>query len=367
MLHALSTANFTRALAAACSFCISGLVTEGEARDQTAAFIVHGTPRTCSAITQLDSALSSRYQAFFAGWTEQDYADAVAWAEACSDYGWHVPGQPRVPLLHAQHDKTLGPAPSPTMSSAVFAAAVTHPIVRAEVLARPRMKWSALHELPSDGSAVIGFDAAITSHYADTLPDIARRFDLGYEEIVRANPGVDIWLPGEGTRILLPGRHPVPPGSREGVVVNLAEQRLYYFPKPRQNEKPMVITYPVSIGKMGESTPLGQTVITAKVERPSWYPPASVRKEHAERGDLLPAVVGPGSDNPLGEFMMRLGFGDGSYEIHGTNRPVSIGMATTNGCIGMYPEDVAALFKLVGVGTPVRLINVPVNARNLTR
>jgi L,D-transpeptidase ErfK/SrfK len=216
-----------------------------------------------------------------------------------------------------------------------------------------------MQELPSDGSAVIGFNATVRSHYRETLPDIARRYGLGYEEIAQANPRVDMWLPGEGTRIFLPGRHRLPSGLRQGVVVNLAERRLYFFPEPNKNEKAVVITYPVSIGKMGESTPLGQTLIIAKVEHPSWYPPASVRREHAERGDRLPAVVGPGPDNPLGDFMMRLGFGDGSYEIHGTNKPVSVGMDNTNGCIEMYPEDVATLFALVSVGTPVRFINEP--------
>jgi L,D-transpeptidase ErfK/SrfK len=353
------SANVTQALAGALSLCLSAAVVRGQVGGQTASFVIHGMPRTCSAITQLDSALSSDYQAFFAGWIEKDYADAIAWSEACSGYGWHVPGRPRIPLLHAQHDKVLGPAQTQMISREATAVALPSPRVRAEVAAQPQIAPSATHELPPDDAAVIGVDTTITSHYKDTLPDIARRYRLGYEEIVRANPGVDIWLPGEGTRILLPGRRILPPGSREGIVVNLAEHRLYYFPKPDKNEKPVVITYPVSIGKMGENTPLGQSYISAKVKHPSWNPPASVRKEHAERGDPLPAVVGPGPDNPLGEFMMRLGFGDGTYEIHGTNKPVTVGMAVTNGCIGMYPEDVAVLFALVPVGTPVRLINVP--------
>ena len=385
ILHAHHpSANVSQALAAALSLCLSTPVVRAQVGRQAPIFVIHGTPKTCSAITQLDNALSSNYQPFFAGWIEKDYADAVAWSEACSGYGWHVPGHARIPLLRAQHDRVLGPAqtqmisseattvalPSPRVRADVAAqprmipgeataVALPSPRVRADVAAQPRIAWSATHELPADDAAVIGADGTITSHYEDTLPDIARRYNLGYEEIARANPGVDIWLPGEGTRILLPGRRILPPGSREGVVVNLAEHRLYYFPKPNKNEKPVVITYPVSIGKMGQNTPLGQSYITAKIKHPSWYPPASVRKEHAELGDPLPAVVGPGPDNPLGDFMMRLGFGDGTYEIHGTNKPVTVGMGITNGCIGMYPEDVAVLFALVPVGTPVRLINVP--------
>jgi len=143
-------------------------------------------------------------------------------------------------------------------------------------------------------------------------------------------------------------------------VVNLPEHRLYFYPKPRPGEKPAVITYPVSIGKMDWRTPLGETRIVAKVRQPSWYPPESVRKEHAERGDVLPKVVPPGPDNPLGEFAMRLAVGSGSYLIHGTNNPLAVGMAVTHGCIRMYPEDIAALFPLVPVGTRVRLINEPV-------
>ena len=215
-------------------------------------------------------------------------------------------------------------------------------------------------DLPADGSAVVGADDTITSHYQDTLLDFARRYSLGYDEIIRANPGVDMWLPGEGSQIFLAGKRILPPGPRDGVVVNLPEHRLYYYPKATQNGKRVVITYPVSIGKLGRTTPLGQTRVIAKVKHPSWYPPASIRKEHAEAGDPLPGVVGPGPDNPLGDYKIRLGFGDGTYEIHGTNNPTAVGLAITHGCIRMYPEDVAGLFAQLPIGTSVRLINVPV-------
>lgn len=218
----------------------------------------------------------------------------------------------------------------------------------------------AAFDLPADGSAVVGADTTITSHYEDTLLDFARRYSLGYDEIIRANPGIDMWLPGEGTHIFLAGRRILPPGPQEGIVVNLPEHRLYYYPKATQNGKRVVITYPVSIGKLGRNTPLGQTRVIAKIKHPSWYPPPSIRKEHAEAGDPLPAVVGPGPDNPLGDYKIRLGFGNGTYEIHGTNNPTAVGLAITHGCIRMYPEDVAALFAQLPVGTPVRLINVPV-------
>jgi L,D-transpeptidase ErfK/SrfK len=219
---------------------------------------------------------------------------------------------------------------------------------------------AAVIPLPEDGSTVIGEDSGVTTVYADTLPDLAQRYSLGYYEIIRANPGVDVWVPGADKHLTLPGRRILPPGPRDGIVVNLPEHRLYYYPKPRAGEAAVVITYPVSIGKMDWRTPLGETRIVSKVRNPSWYPPESVRKEHAERGDPLPKVVPSGPDNPLGNFAMRLAVGSGSYLIHGTNNPVAVGMAVTHGCIRMYPEDVAALFPLVPVGTKVRLVNEPV-------
>ena len=199
----------------------------------------------------------------------------------------------------------------------------------------------------------------MTTVYEDTLPDIAHRFSLGYYEIIRANPGVDVWLPGAGTRLTLPGRHILPEGAREGIVVNIPEHRLYYFPKARPHERPIVITYPVSIGKMDWHTPLGETRVIAKIVHPAWYPPESIRKEHAKNDDPLPKVVPAGPDNPLGDYALRLAAGNGEYMIHGTNNPTAVGMAVTHGCIRMYPEDVAALFALIPVGTKVRLIDEP--------
>jgi len=218
---------------------------------------------------------------------------------------------------------------------------------------------ASLYPLPVDGSAVVGADTNLTTVYEDTLPDLAHRYSLGYYEIIRANPGVDVWLPGAGKHLTLPGRHILPAGPREGIVVNLPEHRLYYFPKPGPHEKPIVITYPVSIGKMDWRTPLGATRVIAKITHPAWYPPASIRKEHADNGDPLPNVVPAGPDNPLGDFALRLAAGKGEYMIHGTNNPTAVGMAVTHGCIRMYPEDVAALFALIPVGTKVRLINEP--------
>ncbi len=216
------------------------------------------------------------------------------------------------------------------------------------------------YELPTDGSSVIGTDERTRSTREDTLLDIARHYGVGYEEIVRANPGVDVWLPGDNTSILLPGQHILPPGPREGIVVNLPEHRLYYYPKPRYGEKALVLTYPVGIGSPDAHSPVGQTWVLTKERNPNWVPTAAIRREHAAYGNPLPEVVPAGPNNPLGAFRMRLAVGDGTYEIHATNMPVAVGMAVTHGCITMYPEDLATLFPLVPLGAPVRLINQPV-------
>jgi L,D-transpeptidase ErfK/SrfK len=227
-------------------------------------------------------------------------------------------------------------------------------------LAGARPIAAAVYEIADSTLPVVGEDLHIQTHYSDTLVEIARRYGLGYEEIARANPKIDPWLPGEGTAIVIPGRHILPPGPRDGIIVNIPEHRIYYFPKPRKGQTPTVVTYPVSIGKMDWRTPLGVTRVIQKQKDPTWYPPESVRKEHAAAGDPLPPKVGPGPDNPLGAYAMRLAAGNGTYLIHGTNNPIAVGLAVTHGCIRMYPDDVAQLFPLIPVGTPVRLINVPV-------
>jgi L,D-transpeptidase ErfK/SrfK len=220
--------------------------------------------------------------------------------------------------------------------------------------------FSTVYELPTAGAGLFGREERVITSFEDTLYEIAQRFSLGSEEIVRVNPGVDPWVPGAGKEVVIPGQRVLPSGARDGIVVNLPEHRLYYFPKARAGEPARVITYPVSIGKMDWHTPLGRTSIVNKRERPSWTPPASVRKEHAAAGDPLPAVVPPGPNNPLGEFAMRLGIPNGAYLIHGTNNPIAVGMAVTHGCIRMYPDDIRQLFPLVPVGTAVHLVNEPV-------
>lgn len=219
--------------------------------------------------------------------------------------------------------------------------------------------WSTEFPLPEDGAALFGVNERVVTRYEDTLIEIARRYSLGYEELLRVNPGIDPWLPGEGTHVFIPGQRVLPPGPPEGIVVNLPEHRLYYFPKAAKGTPRTVITFPVSVGKMDWRTPLGTTRIKAKTKNPTWYPPESVRKEHRERGDPLPAAVPPGKDNPLGAYAMRLDISRGSYLIHGTNNPDAVGLPVTHGCLRLYPEDIEGLFAKTPIGTQVRLVNEP--------
>lgn len=213
--------------------------------------------------------------------------------------------------------------------------------------------------LPADGSDVIGATVTTRAEASDTLLDIARRHSVGYEEITNANPGVDPWLPGAGTIVTVPKQRLLPHARRVGIVVNLPEHRLYWYPPTVPGQAPVVWSFPVSIGKMDWNTPLGSTHIVSKEKDPSWIPPQSVRDDHAKRGDILPAVVPPGPDNPLGKYKMRLGIPGGAYLIHGTNRPAGVGMQVTSGCMRLYPEDIETLYGMVPVNTPVEIVNQP--------
>jgi L,D-transpeptidase ErfK/SrfK len=192
----------------------------------------------------------------------------------------------------------------------------------------------------------------------DTLPDIARRFNIGYEEIVRANPGVDPWIPGEGRSIVVPTQFVLPDAPREGIVINVAAMRLYFFPPHKKGEPQLVYTYPIGIGKVGWSTPMGATKVVMHEKDPIWRPSVALRKDHFnDNGEDLPAVVGPGPDNPLGKYEMRLGWS--SYLIHGTNKPYGIGLRSSHGCMRLYPEDIEKLYYMVPDGMSVRVVNQP--------
>ncbi len=209
--------------------------------------------------------------------------------------------------------------------------------------------------LPPEGEDVVGEVRVLEARYEDTLADIAKANDLGYYEIVAANPGLDPWVPGAGAKIVLPTRYILPPGPREGIVINLAEYRMYYFPQG----KPVVYTYPLGIGREGWNSPVGTTHISGKFPNPTWTPPASIRAEHAAEGDILPAVVPAGPNNPLGPFKFTLGLSKGAYLIHGSNKKFGIGMRVSHGCFRMLNNNVLELASMAPIGTPVRVINQP--------
>ncbi len=194
----------------------------------------------------------------------------------------------------------------------------------------------------------------VHANLEDTLLDVARRYNIGQNEIILVNPTVDRWLPGAKVSIMIPNSRILPDTPRVGLTLNLPEYRLYYF----QTDKKTVITHPVSIGRQDWNTPLGQTRIIQKKADPTWTPPESIKKEHAEKGDPLPDVVPAGPDNPLGLFALRLGIP--GYLIHGTNKPFGVGMRVSHGCVRMYPEDIEKLFPEVKLGMPVNIINQPV-------
>jgi L,D-transpeptidase ErfK/SrfK len=210
-------------------------------------------------------------------------------------------------------------------------------------------------EYPLDAASdLVGGVEVIEARFEDTFFEYARRFNVGFDELRHANPDVDPLLPGEGTPIVIPTQYVLPDAPRSGIVINIPEYRLYYFPPDRPD---IVITHPIGIGREGRFTPYGQTTVVGKRHLPTWTPPASVREEHAARGDILPAVVPPGPDNPLGEYALYLGFA--GYLIHGTNAPAGLGMRVSAGCIRMFPADIESLFGMAETGTPVTIVNQP--------
>ncbi len=211
--------------------------------------------------------------------------------------------------------------------------------------------------LPEHGDIIGEYYTVTVEDPEETLIDIARRHNIGYEEIRMANPDVSLWVPGKGTEVVIPARYILPPAPREGVVVNLSELRLYYYPADNPG---IVETYPVSVGREEFATPVGITRTTVKVKDPAWAPPASMRREAAARGEPAPAIVPPGPDNPLGRHAILLAMP--SYLIHGTNRPDGVGMRVSRGCIRMYPEDIESLYERLPSGTKVNLMDAPFKA-----
>lgn len=211
--------------------------------------------------------------------------------------------------------------------------------------------------LESPAQSVVGAPQVVFAREQDTFSDLAREYGLGFDELLAANPGIDPWLPGDNTPVLLPTQYVIPDVPRQGVVLNIASKRLFYFPEAAEGEPQVVKTYPIGIGRVGWETPLGDAKVIAKATDPHWYVPASVRKEHAEMGNPLPSVVPPGPENPLGAHVLKLDMP--GYLIHGTNQPYGVGMRVSHGCVRLYPENIELLYSLVDIGEQVMIVNEP--------
>jgi L,D-transpeptidase ErfK/SrfK len=205
----------------------------------------------------------------------------------------------------------------------------------------------------NNNSDVIGQVQITTVAAKQSFGDIAKKFDVGVYDMIEANPGIDPWAPKAGTKVVVPTKFILPKTEHIGVVINLAEMRIYYF-HPNSN---LVSTYPIGIGRKGWKTPLSNARVIDKAANPTWTPPASIRREHEKNGNTLPAVVPPGPDNPLGHYAIRLSLT--GYLIHGTNRVGGIGVRSSSGCIRLFPQDIEELFYLVKIGTPVKIIHEP--------
>ncbi len=216
--------------------------------------------------------------------------------------------------------------------------------------------FAATYDFPMEGSSMVGNAQYHVVEKGETLAQIAKRYDIGFLGLMAANKGVDPFLPQEGYVLTIPSQIILPMVPYEGIVVNLAELRLYYF-KPEERK---VHIFPVGIGRIGRDTPEMETKISQKRPNPTWTPPESIRKEYRQKGIELPEVVPSGPENPLGDYALRLAFGNGDYLIHGTNKDFGIGLRVSSGCIRMEPKDIEWLFSQVERGEKVRIIDEPV-------
>jgi len=216
--------------------------------------------------------------------------------------------------------------------------------------------YAASYELPSDGSRLVGRVQNHMVEAGETMAEIAKRYDVGFLSLMAANKGIDPFLPEEGTVLVIPSMFILPSDDREGIVINLAELRLYYFDKDNKH----VHVFPVGIGRIGRDTPEMSSSISQKIKDPTWTPTQNIRNEYLAKGIELPRVVPAGPNNPLGLFALRLAYGVGDYLIHGTNKDFGIGLRVSSGCIRLEPQDIEWLFNQVQRKEKVRVLNKPV-------
>lgn len=224
------------------------------------------------------------------------------------------------------------------------------------LLSVPYFSCATVYTLPDNGKRLLGENSIITVPVNNTLPleYYASRYDTGLGNILEANPGTDPWLPASGSQIIIPGKLILPDVAREGIVINNAEMRLYYFPAHSHT----VVVLPVGIGEVGRETPLNwSTYVKGKRALPTWTPTPGERKDYARKGVSLPAVFPSGPDNPMGLYALYVGK---LFAIHGTNADFGVGLRVSHGCIRLRDDDIHYLYDSVPVGTPVRFINEPV-------
>lgn len=234
------------------------------------------------------------------------------------------------------------------------------PVALAPAPAKPQLPTPVALDrfvLKGPNDDVVGYVQRTTIGKHDTLPDVARRFDLGHDEIILANPGVDPWLPGVGRVVVVPTQFVLPDAPHRGVVVNVAAMRIFYYPPHKRHQPQIVYTHPIGIGRVAWKTPEGTTRIIGRQKNPVWIVPKSILAEHAKEGEPLPRVVPAGPDNPLGDYLFRLGWP--GYLIHGTDKPYGVGMRVSHGCMHLYPEDIKQFFKMIPIGTKVTVVNQP--------
>ncbi|NLQ21353.1 L,D-transpeptidase family protein [Shewanella sp. S-1] len=213
------------------------------------------------------------------------------------------------------------------------------------------------YPLPAAQSRLIGENQYYTvPEGKHTLEDIAAKYQLGLSNLLEANPGVDPFLPKPGSQLIIPLQLILPNAPREGIVINVAEMRLYYYPKGKKT----VEVLPIGIGQIGKDTPENWvTTVQRKRANPTWTPTPRIRKEYAAKGEILPAVWPAGPDNPMGLYALYIG---NLYAIHGTNASFGIGLRVSQGCVRLRHEDIEHLFKNVPVGTRVQFVNQPIKA-----
>lgn len=214
--------------------------------------------------------------------------------------------------------------------------------------------WANVYPLPENGGRLVGEIQHHQVKKGDYFKTIADTYNIGILELMESNPGVDPFLPTPGSTLTIPTQMLLPDVPRKGIVINLPELRLYYFPKNKKE----VHVFPIGIGRIGRETPEMVSKIKSRIPQPSWTPPKSIREEHLrERGEVLPRIVLAGPDNPLGEYAIQLAYGDGSYLIHGTNKDFGIGMRVSSGCVRLNPKDIEWLFNQTKYGESVRIVN----------